>query len=194
MCYADDTTIYAIIPRPLSRPQVMELLNQDLAASNFWCLKWHMRLNPKKTKSMVVSRSRTSAPGYDDLTLGGAELEKVKSLRILGVVFDSILTFEIPLREAVSKAARNLGVVCRASMLFDCPRVLNGCFYAYVLSSLEYCASLWMLSAEAHLCLLDSIIRSAESCVRMSFFLWGTEERLVTCASSIRFFIERTTQ
>ena len=30
--YADDTTIYAIVPRPLLRPQVMESLNQDLAA------------------------------------------------------------------------------------------------------------------------------------------------------------------
>ena len=32
--YADDTTIYAVIPRPLSRPQVMESLNQYLAAIN----------------------------------------------------------------------------------------------------------------------------------------------------------------
>ena len=32
--YADDTTIYAVIPRPLSRPQVMESLNQHLAAIN----------------------------------------------------------------------------------------------------------------------------------------------------------------
>ena len=31
---AKDTTIYAVVPRPLSRPQVLESLNQDLAASN----------------------------------------------------------------------------------------------------------------------------------------------------------------
>ena len=54
--YADDTTIYAVVPRPLSRPHVMESLNQDLAAINSWCL-WHMRFSPKKTKFMVVSRS-----------------------------------------------------------------------------------------------------------------------------------------
>ena len=34
MGYADDTTIYAVIPRPLSPPQVMESLTQDLAALN----------------------------------------------------------------------------------------------------------------------------------------------------------------
>ena len=78
MRYADDTTIYAVIPRLLSRPQVLESLNQDLAAINSWCLKWHMRLNPKKTNSMLVGRSQTIAPGYGDLPLGGAELEKLK--------------------------------------------------------------------------------------------------------------------
>ena len=53
-----------------------------MAAINSWFLKWYMRFNPK-TKSMVVSRSRTIAPGYGDLTLDGAELEEIKSLRIL---------------------------------------------------------------------------------------------------------------
>ena len=48
---------------------------------------------------MVVSRSQIYAPGYDVLTLGGAEL---KSLRILGVALDSKLTFETHLREVVS--------------------------------------------------------------------------------------------
>ena len=58
-----------------------------------------MRLNHKKTKCMVVSRSWTSAPGYGDLTLGVAELEDVKSLRILGETFDFKLTFQMHLQE-----------------------------------------------------------------------------------------------
>ena len=71
--YADNTMIYTVIPRQLFRSQVMESLNRDLAAINSWCLKWHMRLNSKKTKFMVVSRFRTFAPGYGALTLNGAE-------------------------------------------------------------------------------------------------------------------------
>ena len=69
MGYADGTMIYAVISGPLSRPQVMESMNQDLAAIKSWCMKWHMRLNNKKTKSMVVSRSWPSAPGYGGFTL-----------------------------------------------------------------------------------------------------------------------------
>ena len=78
------------------------------------CESWHMRLKPKKTKFMVVSRSQTSAPGYGDLSLGGAELENVKILRILRVPFDPQFTFEAHLGEIVLKAAGNLGIVRRA--------------------------------------------------------------------------------
>ena len=82
--YADDTTSYAVIPRPFLRPQVTESLNRNLVSIHYWCLKWHMRLNPNRTKSMMISRSRTYAPAYGDLTLHGAELEEGKSLRVFG--------------------------------------------------------------------------------------------------------------
>ena len=37
--YADDTRNYAVIPRSLSRPQVVISLNLDLPAIDFWCFK-----------------------------------------------------------------------------------------------------------------------------------------------------------
>ena len=120
-----------------------------------------MRLNSKKTKSMVVNRSKTFAPDYGNLTLDDAEFEKLRSLRILGVIYDSKLMFETHFRKVVSKAASSLGVVCRAGKLFDCSRVLKRCFNAYVYSSLNSCAPVWMSSAESHLNLLDSVVRSA---------------------------------
>ena len=39
----------------------------------------HMRLNPMKTKSIGVSRSRTSAACYSDLTLGGTKFREKES-------------------------------------------------------------------------------------------------------------------
>ena len=52
--------------------------------------------------------------------------------------------------------------MCRAGKLFDCPRVLKGCFNANVLSSFEYRVPVWMSFTESHLGLLDRIFRSAE--------------------------------
>ena len=75
MGYVDNTTIYDFIPRPLLRSKVMESLNKDLAAINLRCLKSHMRLNPKKTKSIAISQSLTIAPSYGNFAFGEAELE-----------------------------------------------------------------------------------------------------------------------
>ena len=74
----------------------------------------------KKTKSMVVSRSRTYAHVYGDFTHDGAKLEEIKSVRILGVIVDSKLRFETHLCEGVSKAARSwvLGAVQESYLIF----------------------------------------------------------------------------
>ena len=69
---------------------------------------------------MVVSRSRTIAPGYGELTLDDVDLEKVQSLRILGITLDSRLKFETHLQTVVPKAAKSLGVLLRAGHLYDC--------------------------------------------------------------------------
>ena len=52
----------------------------------------------------------------------------------------------------------------RVGNLFECPHVLKSCFNAYVLSSLEHWAPVWMLSAESHLGLVDRVVRSADKC------------------------------
>ena len=137
-------------------------LNQNLAVIYSSCSKWHMRLNLKKTKYILVSRSRSYVPGYGDVTLGGAELETVDSVRILGIALDSKFTFETQLPEVVSKTASRLGVVCRARKLFDCSRVVKSCFDVFVLSYLGYCASVWMSSAEPRVCLLERMIHRAK--------------------------------
>ena len=54
--------------RPFPRFQLMGLQKKDLAAIDRWYLKWPMRLNHKKTTSMVISRFRIYARGYGVLT------------------------------------------------------------------------------------------------------------------------------
>ena len=92
------------------------------------------RKNSQRTKmiSMVVSQSRTIALSYADLTVGGAELEEVKTMPILGLPSDSKLKSETHLREVVSKAARSLEIVRRVGKLSDCPRVLKSCFSHFI--------------------------------------------------------------
>ena len=51
-----------------------------------------MELNPKKTYSIIVSRSRTSQPSHQPLSLCGTVLEDSNSLELLEVTIDDKLT------------------------------------------------------------------------------------------------------
>ena len=62
-----------------------------------------MKLNDSKTKTMIVSRSRTMHPQSPPLTIGGTVLKESDDIFILGVTFDSKMTFEKHVR-SVSRA------------------------------------------------------------------------------------------
>ena len=81
--YADDATLLARNPSPNMRSDVTESLNRDLSKSSTWCNLWGMRLNPNKTQSMIVSRSRTVFPPHPDLLVGSTSLNSCEFLKFL---------------------------------------------------------------------------------------------------------------
>ena len=60
--YADDSTLVAVVPSPGERVTVSESMNRDLNRVSVWCDLWGMKLNASKTKTVIVSRSRTVHP------------------------------------------------------------------------------------------------------------------------------------
>ena len=97
---ADDSTLVAVMPSPGVRVTVAESLNRDLGRVSEWCDHWGMKLNASKTKTMIVSRSRTMHPQSPPLIIGRTVLKESDDLVILGVSFDSKMTFEKHLRSA----------------------------------------------------------------------------------------------
>ena len=87
--YADDSTLMAVVPSPGVRVAVAESLIRDLGRVSECCDLWGMKLNASKTKTMIVSRSRTMHPQSPPLTIGGTVLKESDDLVILGVTFDS---------------------------------------------------------------------------------------------------------
>ena len=87
--YADDSTLMAVVPSPGIRVAVAESLIRDLGRVSEWCDLWGMKLNASKTKTMIVSRSRTMHPQSPPLTICGTVLNESDDLVILGVTFHS---------------------------------------------------------------------------------------------------------
>ena len=92
--YADDSTLMAVVPSPGVRVAVGESMICDLGRVSEWCDLWKMKLNASKTKTMIVSRSRTMHPQSPPLTIGITVLKESDDLVILGVTFDPKMTLE----------------------------------------------------------------------------------------------------
>ena len=79
----------ATVPSPGVRATVPESLNRDLGKVSEWCDICAIKLNASKTKTMIVSRSRTIHPLLLSLTIGDTVLKGSDDLDISGLIFDS---------------------------------------------------------------------------------------------------------
>ena len=80
--YAADSSLMAVVSSPGVRVAVSESLIRDLGRISERCDLWGMKLNASKTKTMIVSRSRTMLPQLAPLTIGGTVLKESDDLVI----------------------------------------------------------------------------------------------------------------
>ena len=104
-------------------------------------------------------------PQLSPLTIGGTVLKESGDLVILGVTFDSKMTFEKHLRSVSRAASQRLGILIKSWQVFDDRLLLGICFRGFVLPVLEYSSavwcSIWCSAADAHLRLLDRVVSGA---------------------------------
>ena len=127
--YADDSTLMAVVPSPGLRVAVAESLIRDLGRVSEWCDLLGMKLNASKTKTMIVTRSRTMHPQSRPLTIGRTVLKESDDLVILGVTFDSKMTFEKHLRSVSRAASQRLGILRKSWECSMIDRFLGDAFW-----------------------------------------------------------------
>ena len=75
-------------------------------------------MNASKTKTMIVSRSRTMNPQLPALTIVGTVLKESDDLVILGVTFESKITSEKHHRSVSRAASQRLGILRKSWRVF----------------------------------------------------------------------------
>ena len=108
----------AVLTSPGVRVTAAEFLTRDLGRVSEWCDIWWMKLNARKSKTMIASWSRTMHPQSLPLTIGGTVLKVSDDLVILGVTFDSKMTFEKHLRSVSRAASQRLGILRKSWRVF----------------------------------------------------------------------------
>ena len=176
--YADDSTLIAM-PFPDIRVTIAESLSHDLIKVSEWSDLWGMKLNASKTKTMIVSRSHTMHPQSPALTIGRTVPKESDDLVILGVTFDSNITFEKHSCSVSRAASQWLGILRKSWQVLHDRLLLGRCFRGFVLTVLEYCSAVWCLAADTHLKLLDRAVSGA------NFLTWGVFECVLAHRRSV---------
>ena len=100
-------------------------------------------------------------PQSPPLTFDGTVLKESDDLDILGVTFDSKLSFEKYLCSVSRAASLRLGILRKSWRVFHDKLLIGRCFWGFVLPVLEYCSAVWCSAANSHLELLDRVVSGA---------------------------------
>jgi len=161
--YADDVKIY----REVRSTSDADLLHADLARLVDWSSTWKLQLNAAKCKSFTITLKRM--PIVNHYSISGEILDRVTTMRDLGVVLDQKLTFESHIDSIVSKANMALGLMIRSLQAGHRgtkyqPSAIVAAYYANVRSVLENCSVIWSGAAKTH---ADRIER-----IQHKFLMW----------------------
>ena len=99
-----------------------------------------MKLNPNKTYSINISRSRNALPQHSPLSLCRNELEISTFLKLLGIVLDNKITFEMQIRNIAISITQKTGLIYKFFKAFGNDDSVLRSFYAFILPCFEYCS------------------------------------------------------
>ena len=85
-----------------------EYPQRDLDKLARWCAKWRIKLNPKKTKVIIFSESRSAIRAEPALSLYGDLLSYYRHIKFSGITFDNRMTFTKHFEEILERCNKQI--------------------------------------------------------------------------------------
>ena len=135
--YADDTKIYSIIKCRSDCLMLQSLLDVFVD----WCSMNGLTLSVEKCSTISYHRKRS--PIVFDYAISGQFLQRVHSIKDLGVTMDAGLTFKAHYSDIIARANRQLGFIFKVADEFLDPLCLKSLYCSLVRSILETNTVVW---------------------------------------------------
>ena len=129
--FADDTNFFL-------EHSFFKTVNDELIKINEWFSA--NRLNVRKTKFSLFHKSgkKYSIPSYlPTLKINNHDIERVKTMKFLGVLLDDNLSWKEHIKYLENKIAKNIGLLYRAKPFLN-KEYLLALYYSYIHSYLNY--------------------------------------------------------
>ena len=165
--YADDHTLLTTIPQKDNCVTAAAQLNTDLAALYEYGCHWNIKFAPLKTFSLVVSL-KSDISNHPPLFLDGIQIPKVSSVKVLGFVFDSSLTWQKHINHVLSCEKQRLHQLYRCWSIFGCDSIAT-LYKSWIRPVLEYGSILYSGAALSYLNGLDRLKAYVENMCGLAF-------------------------
>lgn len=161
--FADDTNLL-ISHKDLTT--LTEKLNRDLAQYSTWFQANKLSLNVKKCNFMVFAGRRNYI--FDDIRIciQNQQIDKVSSVRFLGVQLDDKLMWKDHIGTVCKKVTKSLGILRRIRH-FVHEKVMLTLYYSLIYPYLSYCNVVWASTFPTH---LKKILLLQKAFVRLATF------------------------
>lgn len=156
--YADDTSIFF---SGRNTSELIEAGNRFLHKLNEWTISNSLVINSKKTKSVIFrSKGINNICQQQALTLGAQTIEMVKTVKVLGVMFNEYLRWDESIQSTAKKLSRVVGIIykCREKLPSSVLLLIyNSLFY----SCFNYCFLVWGNSTYSNINILYLLQKKA---------------------------------
>ena len=153
--YADDTTLYqclAVGADVNEQSRVLQHAVDDLSA---WVKAWKISFEPTKSQALTIDRHRPRRQ-LPAISFDGVPVVEEAELKLLGVQFDTQLSFHQHLPSVAVRARQRLHFLNRAAPILDV-RGRERVYKGFVRPVMEYCPLVWMGAATTTLRQLDAV-------------------------------------
>ena len=161
-------------------PDKVAALQQSLGQLHAWGRKWRIRFEPAKSQLLVLSKAPRQ-PLLPPITFGGTTIAVAEHLRLLGVTFDSKLSFHRHLQQVAARTKQRLGFLRRATRILDV-HGRQDTYKGFIRPVLEYAPLVWMGAAKTHLSRLDRVQRNALHVLGPGILLQSLQARRTVAA------------
>ena len=174
--YADDAELHC---SGSDLQMVENCLQLDLTSVATWLGSSRLCLNVDKSNCMLIgSRQRVSHRTLS-VSVGGSVLSQVHSVRYLGVLIDSTLSWNLHICNMISRVRSRLSAITRFGSLP--PAVLCILYSAFVMPLFDYCDVIWTPSTAKQTCVIERVhakfVRKLPSSYHSKFPFTLTERR-----------------
>ena len=154
--YADDVKLISTCTDP---DTIKDTLSIAISRLNEWCIKWHLRLNPKKSKICYFTKSNHDKNNPKSLKCNNTEIPYVNTVKDLEVWFDSKITFENHTTRLLKSLRTSLGMFWRNLTPIRGTNAIRTAFHALVQSQIDYGLPIWGIAAPTHLHAIEATHR-----------------------------------